>query len=242
MRRPLTIASAAPLVSFTFDDAPASAYESGAALLEAQGTRGTFYVSLGLMGTTSELGPIGTADHLRRVHANGHELGCHTYDHLDAWACSAGEYIASVDRNRAALAMLLPQARFRSFAYPKNGAHVAVKSQLQRRFDCCRGGGQDVNRGIVDLNLLGAVFLDRRARISLDDVRALVQRNAQQRGWLIFAAHDISDGGGDFSCSPAFFAEVVREVQASGANVLPVAEACRRLTSHGSAALAPRTA
>jgi peptidoglycan/xylan/chitin deacetylase (PgdA/CDA1 family) len=230
-RRLLTLDGRKPLVSFSFDDAPVSAFELGAPLLEAHGARATYYVSLGLMGMRSELGPIGDAAHVRRAHADGHELGCHTHDHLDAWHCSVGDYIASIDRNREALATLLPEASMRSFAYPKSGAYVAVKSPLQRRFMCCRGGGQTLNSGTIDLNLLSAVFIDRRAGIGLDDVRALIRRNAEQCGWLIFAAHDLSDSDGAFSCSPAFFAEVLREVVVSGADILPVAEACDRLMS-----------
>jgi peptidoglycan/xylan/chitin deacetylase (PgdA/CDA1 family) len=228
-RRELRLQTPVPLVSFTFDDAPVSAYETGAALLQAHGARGTFYVSLGLLGAQSELGPIGTAEHMRHAYNVGHEIGCHTFDHLDAWACSRFEYIHSVQRNKDALAMLLPQARMRSFAYPKSGAHLAVKPQLQQRFDCCRGGGQDINSGRVDLNRLNAVFIDKRARMSSEALRLLVQRNAQRRGWLIFAAHDISDDGGDFSCSPGLFGELLQAAMDSGAQILPVAEACAQL-------------
>lgn len=228
-RRELQLGSNTPLVSFSFDDAPRSALRAGARILETHGVRGTYYLSLGLLGTTSELGPIGDRGDVERTVADGHELGCHTHDHCDAWTTSAQTYLASVEHNRAELAHWMPQQRLRSFAYPKNGATLAVKSSLAARFDCCRGGGQTFNAGTADLNLLNACFIDRRARLDLHSLRALVERNAERRGWLIFAAHDISDDASPFACSPRMLDALVRMSLDAGAHVLPVAAACARL-------------
>jgi peptidoglycan/xylan/chitin deacetylase (PgdA/CDA1 family) len=228
-RRELRLASDVPLVSFSFDDAPRSALHVGARILQAHGARGTYYLSLGLLGTTSELGPIADRADVERAVANGHELGCHTHDHHDAWTASARTYIESVERNRVALASWLPQQQLRSFAYPKNGATLGVKSSLAARFECCRGGGQTFNAGTADLNLLNACFIDRRASMDLGSLRSLVERNAEQRGWLIFAAHDIGEDSSPFACSPQTLEALLRMSLDTGANVLPVAAACARL-------------
>jgi hypothetical protein len=102
---------------------------------------------------------------------------------------------------------------------------------LERRFECCRGGGQSTNVGVIDLNLLKACFLDRRTLIDRDFVRELMDWNAEARGWLIFVAHDISEEAGAFSCSTGFLETVVRLACDSGAEILPVAAACARLRS-----------
>lgn len=235
-RREATIHGGRAMVSFTFDDAPRSAFETGAAVLEAHGARGTYFMSLGLLSTTTEIGPIGSPDHLERAVAQGHELGCHTYDHHDAWFTARNDYLASVDRNRETIGRLLPGYRFRTFAYPKSGATAAVKPALARRFDCCRGGGQTFNAGTVDLNLLQACFIDRHAKADLAFASSLIDRNAEAGGWLIFAAHDISDDASPFSCPPAYFESLVRRAVDSGALVLPMADACARLTGDGTAA------
>jgi peptidoglycan/xylan/chitin deacetylase (PgdA/CDA1 family) len=228
-RRNLHVESPVPLVSFTFDDAPVSAFERGGAILEQHGTRGTYFVSLGLASTVSETGPIAGRENLRAALDRGHELGCHTFDHHDAWHVTPERYIASVDANRRALETMLPGARFRSFAYPKSGATHSVKAALAARFDCCRGGGQSLNSGVVDLNLLQACFIDRRARMELDELQALIDSNAELRGWLIFAAHDISDSTDDFACSERRLGALVKHAIAAGAQILPVASACTRL-------------
>jgi hypothetical protein len=228
-RRELRLCAPYPLVSFTFDDAPRSAFCAGTRILEAQGIRGTFYLSLGLMGTNSELGPIGNADDVRQAAQAGHELGCHTYAHLDAWSTPVREYVESVERNRQCLATMLPGYRFTSFAYPKNGATLSAKRAIASRFDSCRGGGQAGNSGVADLNHLQACFIDRRAGMDMSRLQNLIDFNSRRRGWLIFAAHDISDDAGDFSCSPARLETLVRACLDSGAQVLPVSAALARL-------------
>lgn len=234
-RRELRLAGKQPAVSFTFDDAPRTAFGAGAAILEAHGARGTYYMSLGLLSTTGEVGPIAEPRDLERALERGHELGCHTFDHHDAWYTDCASYIASVDRNRAALQGLLPGHAFRSFAYPKSGATAAVKPALAQRFECCRGGGQTFNAGTTDLNLLSACFVDRRARVDLRFISALIDRNAEAGGWLIFAAHGISDGDAQFGCSTAFFETIVQRAVASGSRVLTVSAACEQLRREAAA-------
>lgn len=238
VRRPLQMKNDVPLVSFSFDDAPTSAFERGADVLEAFDVRATFYVSLGLAGGVSEIGPIGTRAHLKRALERGHELGCHTFDHLDAWHCTTSAYVASIERNRSALHEFLPGATFRSFAYPRSGARAMVKKAIGARFECGRGAGQNLNFGEVDLNQLRCVFLDRHTGIDLRAVRDLIARNAAQRGWLIFAAHDVSQASGPLSCDPAFLSSALRLSVESGARVMPVAAACDLLRTYsGSPAL-----
>lgn len=232
-RRMLDIATPRALVSFTFDDAPRTAFGAGAEILEAHGVRGTYFVSLGLMGTTTEVGPIGKPRDLVQAFGRGHELGCHTFGHDDAWFTERAVYVRSVDRNREALQELLPSQAFGSFAYPKSGAIAAVKPALAERFACCRAGGQTFNRGRVDLNLVSACFIDRRATADMRFVADLIERNAEAGGWLVFAAHDISHTDWAFGCEPAFFSEVVRRAVESGSEVLPMSAACARLHENG---------
>jgi peptidoglycan/xylan/chitin deacetylase (PgdA/CDA1 family) len=236
-RRDIVLGAPVPIVSFSFDDAPLSAFERGGAILESHGARATYFVSLGLAGSQSDTGLIAGMRTIAEAQARGHELGCHTFDHHDAWQVTPEVYIASVDANRKALRDILPQAQFRSFAYPKSGATHRVKTALEERFDCCRGGGQSFNSGVADLNLLQACFVDRRARLELDDALALIDANAEHRGWLIFAAHDISNLDEDFACSEQRLESLVRHAISSGAQILPVAVACDllRATAAGTA-------
>lgn len=228
-RRMAPIETQVPIISFTFDDAPRTAFTTGADILASHGARATFFVSLGLLGSHTETGTIASGDDLRLALENGHELGCHTFDHLDAWQTSAKKFVDSVARNRRALAEILPGAGFKTFAYPKSGPGLTVKLQLEKFFICCRGGGQTFNCGAADLNLLKAFFLDARNKVEMSSVRQLIDRNTQCRGWLIFATHDVAGNPSRYGCTPEYFTEVVEYAARSGSLLLPVAEACEKL-------------
>ena len=133
-RRTLCVQTPVPLVSFSFDDAPQSAFDAAGDILDAYGARGTYFVCMGLLGRQTEVGRIATSDHLERAVRSGHELGCHTFDHLDAWHTRRRAFIASVDANRRALEGCLPGYSFKTFAYPKSGARLGVKAELEERF------------------------------------------------------------------------------------------------------------
>jgi peptidoglycan/xylan/chitin deacetylase (PgdA/CDA1 family) len=224
-QRRVTLQNAKPMVSFTFDDAPASAFEWGRRLLEDHGARGTYYVSLGLSGQDSDVGRIADVASLQAAKLSGHELGCHTFDHLDAWDATPLAYLASIDDNQAALQRLIPGAAFTTFAYPKNGPTWATKRRVATRFACSRGGGQTHNAGSVDANLLSACFLDQRTGINSIALQTLIQRNAADGGWLIFAAHDISTLDAPYSCTPALLGQAIRWAVDAGCEVLPVTQA-----------------
>jgi peptidoglycan/xylan/chitin deacetylase (PgdA/CDA1 family) len=224
-RRLLPLRNTQPIVSFTFDDAPMSAFIRGREILESYGARGTYFVSLGLLGATTEVGPIASPEELFAAREAGHELGCHTYDHLDAWLVPPDRYVASIEANSQALQQLCPDAMFATFAYPKSGATLATKREAARRFECCRGGGQSPNVDVADLALLKACFLDRRTGLDVPAARSLIDYNADRRGWLIFATHDISHTPTPFGIAGNAFDAIVAYAARTGAALLPVAAA-----------------
>ncbi|MCK5223992.1 polysaccharide deacetylase family protein, partial [Candidatus Calescamantes bacterium] len=161
-RRLVAIKSTTPFISFSFDDAPRTAFSFGGDILKAYGARATFFVSLGLLESESPSGTIAFQDDLRRAVEEGHELGCHTFDHKDPWKTTTKVFEQSVLKNRQALARVLPNTVFSTFAYPLCGPNPANKRRTGKLFNCCRGGGQTFNVGTADLNLLKAFFLDIR--------------------------------------------------------------------------------
>lgn len=228
-RRMVAIETSVPIISFTFDDAPRTAFATAGDILKAHGARATFFVSLGLLGLETEVGNIASRDDLLHAIVDGDELGCHTFDHWDTWQTATEKFIESVVRNKEALDRILPGKGFRTLAYPISDPRPALKSRLEKYFICCRGGGQIPNVGMADLNLLKAFFLDRRNKIDINLVRKLVDYNTSCRGWLIFATHDVTDRPSLYGCTPKFFGEVVEYAARSGALLLPVGKACDKL-------------
>ena len=228
-RRNFRLCADAPYVSFTFDDFPRSALTEGGRILCRHGSRGTYFVSMQLLGAPSVSGAIATSDDLKTLLTEGHELGCHTYEHLDGCNSSVEAFERSIQANRAALADLVPGVGFPVFAYPLNGPVLSIKRAVGEHFVGCRGGGQSFNAGVIDLNLLKAYFLDWRNRGNLDPVRHVIERNAAERGWLIFATHDVAADPSRYGCEIEYFEEVVRLCVQSGARVVPMMKACQAL-------------
>jgi Polysaccharide deacetylase len=223
-RRPVRLRNETALISFSFDDFPVSALQVGGAILRAHGAAGTFYASLGLMHREEPVGRICSHEDLADVLKQGHELGCHTFGHCDAWGTAARVFEASILENRCALKRIVPNAQFETLAYPINSPRPGTKRCAGRHFSACRGGGQTINVGTMDLNNLKGFFLEQ-SRDYPDAIRRMIDRNRQERGWLIFATHDVRPQPSRFGCTPEFFEDVVRWATGSGARVLPVARA-----------------
>lgn len=220
----MTMRNATPLVSFTFDDFPRSALDVGGAILRSHGAAGTYYAALGLLDRDEPVGRICSAADLGQVLAQGHELGCHTFGHCDAWATTSREFEAAIVDNRRALGRLVPGASFETMSYPINSPRPDTKRRTGRYFAGCRGGGQRTNAGIVDLNYLFAFFLEQ-SRDRPAAIRDAIEQNRAAHGWLILVTHDVAARPSRFGCTPELFEQVIRWSVESGATILPVARA-----------------
>lgn len=224
-RRMVEIKTPTPLISFSFDDAPQTAFINGGGILKSHGVRATFFVSFGLLGSKSPSGTIAFRDDLCCAVEDGHELGCHTFDHKDSWKTKSKMFEQSIIKNRLELKKFFPETVFTTFAYPFCEPRPAIKHRVGKIFKCCRGGGQTFNFGITDLNLLKAFFLDKRIGDTLDTVKKLIDLNSDKKGWLIFVTHDVDDNPSQFGCTKQFFKNVVAYAASSGAVLLPVDKA-----------------
>lgn len=231
-RKLQTVRLQQPLISFTFDDFPRSALLSGGQILKSFGAEGTYYLSIGLLGKASSSGQICILDDLQKALDEGHELGCHTFSHCDSWYTEPERFDREIIRNRLALQDLVPGAQFESFAFPLSSPRPTTKRAASRHFLCCRGGGQTLNAGSADLNQLSAYFLEK-AGGDIEPVKALINRNTEKKGWLIFATHDVAPNASQYGCIPEFFADVVRYASESGAKILPVVKALKVVQGTG---------
>lgn len=235
-KKQLVVKTPVPLVSFTFDDFPRSAFLQAGSILSRYGARGSYYASLSLMGKQSPMGAMFEAADLKELLDLGHELGCHTFGHCHSLNTPADMYGRAIVENQEALTALLPGIKFQTFAYPYSAPSVSVKRVAGEHFLCCRGGGlrpgryfpraggQTFNSGATDLNLLCAVFLEKTWK-NPEAVKILIDQNSRERGWLILATHDVRESPSPFGCTPHFFEQVVQWSLESGAQILPVVEA-----------------
>jgi len=220
-RNLLPLEAEAGVVSFTFDDAPASACEAGAHALEHNGVRGTFYVAGGLTGGMEEGKPCHSREHLQTLLANGHELGCHSYSHIRCDNLSADALEAELDRNAAFLAELGVDIGARNFAYPFGAYAYNAKRICSRRFRSSRITGGGTHEHVADLNALKTHRL-YDLPVDAENYETLLERTARNKGWLIVNTHDVESPPSRFGYTPDRLEHAVAAALAGGCKVLPV--------------------
>lgn len=213
------------IVSFSFDDAPESAFLRGGQILEDHGFRGTYYVSAGKFGGVSEIGKIGGRGHVDAAFSKGHEIGNHTYAHVDCSNVSVHQLWKNIRKNKQVLRHVISD----SFAYPF-GAHN-WKARLVVRL--CGLSGRTVepgiNRGRIDFARLKANRIYHN--LGLRHLCSLVEECRRTPGWLIFYTHDVSSNPSPYGCTEEELASIVALVKQQELLVLPVGSAVRLLRS-----------
>jgi peptidoglycan/xylan/chitin deacetylase (PgdA/CDA1 family) len=236
--KPFALRNAAPLVSFTFDDVPDSAYTNGAAVLEDHGVRGTFYVATGILGAADTHWRVIGRDQVSALHARGHEIGCHTFSHIGVDQLDARALDEECRRNQETLRELCPGIKITNFCYPFGRVSYPRKRQLETRFDTCRGIYEGVNSGIADLGLLRVIELYDRT-LTREKLERTLRETRERNGWLIFYTHDVAETPSWIGCSPRLLRETLQAVAAEGMECLTVRDG---LTAIGYANVTPQAA
>ncbi len=225
-RKTLSVRIPAPLISFTFDDFPRSAAMIAGAMLNSLGLRGTYYAALGLLGKETEVGAICTAGDLEMLLVQGHEVACHTMDHLRCSDITIAELTRNCAENRRRALDILGY-RLRNFAFPEGAVTLSAKKALSPQYETCRTIEPGINRDPLDLAFLRANCV--YSRRSMTAVRQAIRENSRRPGWLILYTHDVNSNPSRYGCSPEDFAQVLKYAVASQATILPVSDALKLL-------------
>ncbi|CAN5337852.1 polysaccharide deacetylase family protein [soil metagenome] len=228
--RPVEIAPPRGVFSLSFDDIPRTAWTEAGPILAGHGIKATYYVCGGLSDGSNMGLPQFSTDHLQALHDAGHEVGCHTYEHVSTLTLTPAELDASLARNAAWVAERLDGHVMRTFAYPFGDASLGSKAVIDGRFLCGRGVRDGINSGRTDRALLQAIGLESR-RLPGYDLDAMMARTATDKGWLIAYGHDVMDGPTPYGCTPGDLDRVIRAAKAAGLEVLPVAKAWERVAT-----------
>jgi peptidoglycan/xylan/chitin deacetylase (PgdA/CDA1 family) len=226
--KPLVMRNPAPLVTFTFDDVPDSAYINGAAILEQHGLRGTFFVASGTCSHTDTYWRVIDEDQVRALHDSGHEIGCHTFSHVRVEDLDAQRMDEECAQNLRRLRDLCPGIALANFCYPFGRASLPRKMQLQRHFDSCRGVYQGINAGTADLGMLRSIDLYDRT-LTPDKLQRVLRETRERNGWLIFVTHDVADTPSWIGCSPRLLSDTIAAVQAENMQCLPIRDALKAI-------------
>lgn len=225
-RRPAKVALERPMVSFSFDDAPATACEAGAKALEKRGLRGTYYFAAGLTGREGPSGRVGVGKDVRRLHEAGHEIACHTHSHLDCGQASLEVAIADVDRNAEHLAAW-GVSELQNFAYPFGDVAGPAKTALAGRFKTLRALHHGLIADGADLNQAPAVGIEGEDGESV--ANAWLDKAKARKAWLILYTHDVADEPSQWGCTTSALERLIDRAVAEGFDVVTVAEGAKRI-------------
>lgn len=182
---------------------------------------------LGLLGRNATAGQLCTAEELCELVAGGHEIGCHTFSHMDAWTSGPRKFEASLTANAAAATKLLG-LRLKSFSYPYSPPNPWNKKICGKVFSSARGGQAKANIAVADLNYLSAVFLER-VKCRLEVLWHEAELAKREAGWLILASHDVSDQPSRFGISKELFVTILERLMKMEFRLLPVGSVVEEL-------------
>jgi peptidoglycan/xylan/chitin deacetylase (PgdA/CDA1 family) len=217
-----------PLVSFTFDDTPDSAYINGAAILDAHAIHGTFYIAAGICGTQDTHWRLIAPEQVRALHDSGHEIGCHTFSHVNVETLDAADMDEECRKNHNLLRRFCGDIQLSNFCYPYGGVVLTRKLQLQKRYDTCRGTFEGINSGTIDLGLLKVIELYDRT-LTPEKLQHVLRETCDRNGWLIFYTHDVADPPTFMGCSPALLRSTVETVQSMGIACVTIREGVKHI-------------
>lgn len=208
-------------ISFTFDDFSKSAATTAAEILNGYGVKATYYGAFSLMDKT-ETGKVQFSNHdLTALAGTGHEIGCHTYHHLDCEKEPYRKVKESIRKNSEAFREILPECNLSSFSYPFGRYSFLTKKYVSEHFSTGRTTRAGLNCGLTDASLLKANKLYSDTH-SIDHCKALIDEAVKTKSWLIFYTHDVEKEPSQFGCTPVYFEEVLKYAKLSGSIILPV--------------------
>lgn len=219
-----------PIISISFDDFPQSVMENALPQLDEYDWKATFYVAAGLEGKTNHLGRHFDAEDIQTLVKDGHEIGCHTYNHVNILEVSNEAIQKEIEDNAHALGKIgVPPLK--SFAYPYGEANAAQKRHLETGFTAMRGIVPGIHYDTVDLNQINAMKI--YSGPDIDKVVRAIESLKERPGWLTLFTHDVRDNPSKFGCTPEDFSRVLKAIKQSGAEVVPIHQTIDLLRKKG---------
>src|SRR5262245_4501449 len=229
---PASAATSPVTVSLEFDDG-VSDHAQGAAILDAHGMDGVFYVNSGRLGLPGYL----TVEQAQALAANGHEIGGHTVSHADLPTLSHDQQVRQICHHRVALLNAGFQAY--DFAYPFGDYSSETASIAQEcGYNSARALGGIVSPGTCSGCPRAETIPPQSpyAMITPDSVKSwntlgdlenyVTQAEQHGGGWVQIVMHHVCSGPGcdTLSIAPSTLSSFLDWLQARGTPVKTVHE------------------
>ena len=214
------------IVSVTFDDGWASAYNNGLPILESNGIKTTQYIITGFVDNDPNY--VTTAD-LQDYVNKGTELGSHTVDHLYLTTLTP----AQVDYQLSASKAWLEQ-RFGpcpDFSIPFDDYNDSVINAIKTYYLSARSSdpGYNTKFNLYYYDILVETVYNTTTP---QDVAGWVQTAIQDKSWLVLELHQVDNSGTQYSVSPADLQTMAQGIQQSGIASMTVRQAITEIAPY----------
>lgn len=224
------ISSNVKQISFTFDDVPESAFLHAQPILDKYQFKATFYLALSFLDSNTENENLFNKENIISCLSNGHELGCHTYNHIHFYENSSSNLIESNIRiNQEKLNELGIKESFGNFSYPYGEQTKKAKKIVSKFFKTSRGIDHGINKNKIDLHNLKSVKLYERLH-SIDKIFSILEDFDKSGGWLVFYTHDVKFDFSRYGCSPEYFEKVVQKCRDLNIDIRTIKDAVKNLS------------
>ena len=210
---------AASIVTFSFDDFPKSAADTGAEIMEIYGASAIYYACSGLVGGRTLTGEQYTDEDIALLLQAGHEIGAHTHTHLDCARAPVDRVIYDIARNLAELEQMGVPGKIQHFAYPYGETTFALKTSLTSKFETCRGILPGHNTQTTDAMQLSAMELTPDEATTARAINA-IEKARHTPGWLHIFTHDVSNSPSPFGTRPASLKAILEAARLSDLQIL----------------------
>jgi peptidoglycan/xylan/chitin deacetylase (PgdA/CDA1 family) len=218
------------IFSFTFDDAPMTAWTNGARILEKFNKTATFYIATGMDNNKGDNRKLLNGDDILTAHQKGHDIGCHTYSHIDCRKNAVTKVLSDCRTNTTELEKLTGKSTIEHFAYPFGMVGLRSKKSLRSKYLTLRTTDHGVNHGWTDMTHLRSVSLCSIA-FTREKVVAAINDAVKHNAWLIFYSHDIRESPSDWGISIEDFEWVVDQCAQARGEILNVSQAYKKIVS-----------
>jgi len=201
------------MVSLTFDDGWRSIHDNALPLMERYGVVSTQYIVSGFLGRLKEyMTPSQVYDFIKA----GHEVGSHTVDHPDLTQLSDKDLTHQLKASHDGLTKCFQTTT--DFAPPFGASNERTIKAEQTLYQTSRSTEAGFNSPDT-LNSYQLKVQNVRSDTSPQQIQAWLDTAKANRVWLILVYHQVINGGGEYSRTPADFETDLRSLKASGVAV-----------------------
>ncbi len=183
------------VVSITFDDGLSSTYANGMSILDKNGYKATWYLNASTIGTASYMNKA----QAKRLITAGHEVGSHSYNHVDLATLTSAQQQYQVATNKTSLEAILgvPVVHF---ATPFGSYNSSALTTIMQYNQTHRDTSGKINYPYAfDASLVHGKVITKS--LTLADIDALITTAEQQKAWLVLVYHGIANGGDEYTIS-----------------------------------------